>query len=169
MSIYNFVSFIGIFVLLAFAWSISADRRNMNWRLIAWGVGLQLLFGLFVFGRLALAPGKINADGEVSVGFILMFQAFPAIVFFSALMSILYFYRVLPFIIRGFAYVFTKLMRISGAESLLRLCIFQALRGNRASSCRRRLRWSSLRDMILMKSNISFLPMACWAVLKKAS
>ncbi len=72
----------------------------------------------FVFGRLALPPGSVNDAGEQSLGFFLAFQAFPTIIFFSALMSILYFVGIMPIIIRGFAYVFTRFMRISGAESL---------------------------------------------------
>lgn len=72
----------------------------------------------FLFGRLAVGPGQVNASGETSLGFILAFQAFPTIIFFSSLISILYFFNIMPIIIRGFAYVFTKLMKISGAESL---------------------------------------------------
>jgi CNT family concentrative nucleoside transporter len=72
----------------------------------------------FVFGRLALPPGAVNENGETSIGPILAFQVFPTIIFFSALMSILYFFKIMPLFIRAFAYVFTKLMRISGAESL---------------------------------------------------
>lgn len=73
----------------------------------------------FVFGRLALPPGSVNAAGESSLGFMLAFQAFPTIIFFSALISVLYFYKIMPVIIRGFAWVFTKSMSISGAESLV--------------------------------------------------
>jgi CNT family concentrative nucleoside transporter len=72
----------------------------------------------FVFGRLALPPGTTNKSGETSIGPILAFQVFPTIIFFSALMSVLYFFKIMPLFIRGFAYVFTRLMRISGAESL---------------------------------------------------
>lgn len=72
----------------------------------------------FVFGRLALPPGTTNESGETSIGPILAFQVFPTIIFFSALMSILYFFKIMPLFIRGFAYVFTRLMKISGAESL---------------------------------------------------
>jgi CNT family concentrative nucleoside transporter len=72
----------------------------------------------FLFGRLALPPGSTGDQGETSLGFILAFQAFPTIVFFSALMSILYYCNILPGIIRGFAWLFTKLMKVSGAESL---------------------------------------------------
>jgi len=150
MDIYNLVSFAGIFILIGFAWVLSADKRNMNWRVIGWGIGLQLLIAVFifvvpagaklflvvndvvvkvldsagagakfVFGRLALAPGQVSETGEESLGFILAFQAFPTIIFFSALIAILYYFKIMPLIIRAFAYVFTKLMRISGAESLV--------------------------------------------------
>jgi len=150
MDIYNLVSFAGIFVLVGFAWILSADKKNMNWRVIIWGIGLQILIALFifvvpagsklflvvndivvsildsasagakfVFGRLALPPGQVSETGEESLGFILAFQAFPTIIFFSALIAILYYLGIMPLVIRGFAYVFTKLMRISGAESLV--------------------------------------------------
>ncbi len=149
MDIYNLVSFAGIFLLLAIAWLISTfifkNTRKINWHLVGWGLGLQLLFALFifvvptgvivfqiindlavivlgaasqgasfVFGPLAIPPGV-----KGSFGFILAFQAFPTILFFSALVAILYYYPVLPFIIHLFARLFTKFMRISGAESLV--------------------------------------------------
>ncbi len=60
MDVYNLVSFTGIFVLIGFAWLLSADRKNMNWRVIGWGIFLQMLIGLFVFGRLVLAPGQVS-------------------------------------------------------------------------------------------------------------
>jgi CNT family concentrative nucleoside transporter len=150
MDIYNLVSFFGMFVLVGVAWLLSADRKNMNWRAIYWGAGLQLLIALFVFvvpagtkaflvvndvvvkvldsagagakfvfGRLAVPPGQPSEPGQESLGFILAFQAFPTIIFFSALIAILYYYRVMPLVIKAFAYVFTRLMRISGAESLV--------------------------------------------------
>jgi CNT family concentrative nucleoside transporter len=150
MDIYNLVSFTGIFILLLFAWLLSSDRRNMNWRVIIWGTCIQILIALFVFvlpvgtkaflvvndvvvkilnsagagakfvfGRLALSPGEVGETGEESLGFILAFQAFPTIIFFSALISILYYFNIMQRVIRGFAYIFTRLMRISGAESLV--------------------------------------------------
>ncbi len=149
MDIYNLISFLGIFILAAFAWVISADKQNMNWKVIGWGIILQLIFAMFIFsipagvkvflaindlvikildsaqagskfifGRLALSPGMTNESGETSLGFILAFQAFPTIIFFSSLISILYFLNIMPLIIRGFDYIFTRFMRISGAESL---------------------------------------------------
>jgi len=149
MDIYNLVSFVGIFILLGFAWLFSSNRRNVNYRVIIWALVLQFIFGAFVFlvpqgaklflylndivvkvlesasagaeflfGRLALPPGTQNDYGEDSLGFFLAFQALPTIIFFSALMSILYYYNIMQRVIKGFSYTFTKLMRISGAESL---------------------------------------------------
>lgn len=149
MDVYNLVSFIGIFALAGFAWLCSSNRRVVNWRVIIWGIGIQLLFALFIFvvpigskffllvnrlvvvvlesatagtkflfGRLALPPGTTSETGETSLGFILAFQSLPTIIFFAALVGALYYLKVMPLLVRGFAYIFTRLMRISGAESL---------------------------------------------------
>jgi CNT family concentrative nucleoside transporter len=149
MDRYNLISFAGIFFLLGVAWLFSGDKRNMNWRLIIWGIGIQMVVALFifvfppgskiflflndvvikilgsatagaefVFGRLAIQPGAVNDAGEKSLGFILAFQGFPTIIFFSALIAILYYFNVMQWVLKGFAYVFTRLMRLSGAESL---------------------------------------------------
>jgi CNT family concentrative nucleoside transporter len=149
MELYNLVSFVGIFVIAGFAWLCSNKREVVNWRVIIWGVSLQLIFAFFifvlpvgtkfflfvndivitvldsategtkfVFGRLALPPGATNADGETSLGYFLAFQGLPTVIFFAALVSALYYLKIMPLVIRGFARVFTKLMRISGAESL---------------------------------------------------
>jgi CNT family concentrative nucleoside transporter len=140
----NLTSFAGIFVLMAVAWALSAHRRVVNWRVVGWGVGLQMLFAAFIFlvpagskffllvndlvvavlnsasagsrflfGALATPPGE-----EGSLGFFLAFQALPTIIFFSALVGALYYIGIMPWLIRKFASAFTRLMRISGAESL---------------------------------------------------
>ncbi len=67
----------------------------------------------FLFGRLAIAPGK-----EGSIGFILAFQALPSIIFFAALMELLYYIGIMEKIIALFARIFIKVMGISGAEAL---------------------------------------------------
>ncbi len=126
------------------AWLFSSHKQIINWHVVIWGLLLQVLFATFifllpvggkiflaindlvvdvlncatrgsefVFGPLAISPGK---DG--SIGFILAFQALPSIIFFSALISLLYYWRVMPFLISLFARFFSKLMKISGAESL---------------------------------------------------
>jgi len=150
MNGYNLVSFLGMFALVAVAWLFSESKKTVNWRLLFWGIVIQLLFAVFifkfqtgtdaflfvndkvikvmdsasagarfVFGRLALSPGQTSETGETSLGFMLAFQAFPTIIFFSSLMSVLYFLNILPRLIRAFAYVFTQLMKVSGAESLV--------------------------------------------------
>lgn len=146
---YNLVSFAGIFVLMAFAWSLSADRKIINWRLIIWGCILQMIFALFIFvvpagadvfmfinnalvkvidvasagtkflfGRLALPPGATNEWGEESLGFVFAVQVLPQIIFFAALMAVLYYVGIMSWLVRIFAKIFTKLMKVSGAESL---------------------------------------------------
>lgn len=149
MTIYNLVSFVGIFVIMLAAWVLSSNRRVINWRVILWGTALELLLAFFIFvvpagskvflvvndavvrlldsatagtkflfGRLALPPGTKNEAGETSLGFILAFQALPTIIFFASLMSVLYYVGVMPRLIKIFSRTFTRLMRISGAESL---------------------------------------------------
>ncbi len=73
----------------------------------------------FVFGPLAVPPGTTDAAGNPSPGFILATQSLATIVFFAALVSVLYYVGVMDKIIQGFAWLFTRLMRISGAESLV--------------------------------------------------
>ena len=149
MESYNIISLLGVFIIAGMAWLCSSHRKVINWRVVFWGISLQLVFAFFiftvpagtkfflfinnavvsllesatagtrfVFGRLALPLGATNEMGETSLGNFLAFQAFPTIIFFAALVGALYYLKVMPLIIRGFAYIFTKLMRISGAESL---------------------------------------------------
>lgn len=138
------VSFAGLIGFMVVAWIFSVKRSEVNWRVILWGVLLQFAFATFIFlvpagvkffllvndfvvkvldcaargsefafGPLAAGPGK-----EGSIGFILAFQALPTIIFFSALISLLYYLQVMPRVIRLFARIFTLLMKISGAEAL---------------------------------------------------
>jgi len=71
----------------------------------------------FLFGPLALAPGTTGPGGEKSIGFILAIQVFPVIVFFSALMAVLYYYGVMQRVIQFLASIFSGSMKVSGAES----------------------------------------------------
>ncbi len=139
------ISALGLLGFMVVAWLFSVKRSSINWRVIVWGVVLQLSFACFiflvplgskifiavndfvvrvlecaargsefVFGMLAKGPGE-----EGSIGFIFAFQALPTIIFFSALISLLYYCHVMPFVIRLFSRVFTRLMKISGAEALV--------------------------------------------------
>ena len=147
MSAYNLVSFLGIFVLAGFAWLLSTDRRVVNWRVVGWGIGLQFLFAFFIFvvpagtrvfllvndiivrvletarrGPVRFRPAGrgpgTGEGGETSLGSILAFQGLSTIIFFAALIGALYYLGIMPFFVRLFAKVFTRLMRVSGAESL---------------------------------------------------
>jgi len=71
-----------------------------------------------LFGRLAVPPGETGAGGETSLGYFLAIQGLPVIIFFSALMALLYHWGAMQRVIQGFAWVFRRLMRVSGAESL---------------------------------------------------
>ena len=144
MHIQNLVSFAGLFVLMLTAWLFSANRRVFNWRCVVWGTAIQLAFGAFVFlvpagariflflsdivvkilgaatkgaefcfGPLAIPPGRPG-----HMGFILVTQGLSTIIFFASLMSVLYFLRIMPFLIKLFARFFTRAMNVSGAESL---------------------------------------------------
>jgi len=143
MTIYNLISLVGLGVLMFAGWCISRSHRLVNWRVIIWATFFQLAFAAFVFqvpaGRYGLwrasqgmvklieagnAGGKFlfgplaEPEGEKSLGFVLAFQGFPAIIFFSSLMAMLYYLRIMPMIVRAFGWVFAKSMRVSGAESL---------------------------------------------------
>jgi CNT family concentrative nucleoside transporter len=149
MDTHNLVSLLGIFVLASMAYLCSESKKNINWRVVFWGIGLQLFFAFFIFvvpvgskfflfvnkvvvevldtaaagskflfGRLAVPVGQTLDSGETSLGNFLAFQGLPTIIFFAALVGALYYLRIMPLIVKGFAFVFTKLMRISGAESL---------------------------------------------------
>jgi CNT family concentrative nucleoside transporter len=144
MSGYNLISAAGLVIVPALAWCVSINRRRVNWRVVGWGLGLQLLIGVmvfhmpgarrvfqwvndgavavidagsagqqFLFGRLAAPP-----EAESSLGFVFAFQVLPIIVFFAALMQLLYHFGVMQRVIQAFAWGFSRLMRISGAESL---------------------------------------------------
>jgi CNT family concentrative nucleoside transporter len=67
----------------------------------------------FIFGNLALGPGKGG-----SLGFFFAFQVLPTLIVFSALMSLLYHLGIMQVVVRGMAWVMAKLLGTSGAESL---------------------------------------------------
>ena len=145
---YVFRALIGILGILGLAYFLSSDRRNVNWRVVAGGLVLQIiiaagvllfpaveaLFSLiaqmfaialeisvnaagFVFGPLSDLAKMEGAFGQGN-GFVFAFMALPSILFFSALSSLLYYFGVLQFVVRKMAWVMSRVMRLSGAESL---------------------------------------------------
>jgi len=109
-----------IFILGALVFTVPATRIVLLW--INDGIMALLSAGQagsrFLFGPLALGPGQSTAAGEPSVGFILATQVLPALIFFSAIMALLYHLRFIQPIIRLFAVLFRKTLGLSGAESL---------------------------------------------------
>ncbi|MDF3019124.1 MAG: NupC/NupG family nucleoside transporter [Steroidobacteraceae bacterium] len=129
----------GLATLIGIAWLFSNNKRRIDWKLVATGVGLQIGFAALVL----LVPGGkdvFDAIGrgfvkvlsfvnegsrfifgslmdEKTFGFIFAFQVLPTIVFFAALMGVLYHLNVMQTVVRGMAWVITKVMRVSGAET----------------------------------------------------
>lgn len=131
---------IGMLVLLFIAYLLSANRKQIQWKTVGLGLLLQLVIALGVlkvgvitkvfetFGNFFVnileytGAGTSMLLGEFGnvdkYGFIFLFQALPVIIFFSALTSILYYFGVIQKLVGLLAWGLTKLLKISGAESL---------------------------------------------------
>ncbi|HZI50847.1 MAG TPA: nucleoside transporter C-terminal domain-containing protein [Terriglobia bacterium] len=168
----NLISFLGIFVFIFLAWTLSEDRKRFPWRIVVWGLGLQFAFAvlvfswrpgaqvflrlndvfnallnfskegaLFVFGSIGAETGngavltlkeyltRLGASStDPSIqnairtgtvpGMFLAFQVLTTIIFFSALLSILYYLGIMQKIVVFFARIMQHTMRVSGAEAL---------------------------------------------------
>src|SRR5271170_4902123 len=137
----RFTGVLGLLTMLILAWLFSTDRRAIRWRTVLWGLSLQLIFAVlvmrFTFGERVLAAagdgvtrmlnnafaGSSFVFGELgkqhsSLGTIVAFQVLPTIIFISALFAVLYHIGVMQIVIKGFAWIMQRTMRISGAESL---------------------------------------------------
>jgi len=175
MSWLNLLSFAGIFILCGIAWLGSENRRVIAWKVVLWGIALQLILGLlvftfpvtrfvisvisnsinaildateagarFLFGSLlvpdpnatpgpilvgrwiarAVTPAYVPVAGDrlspenLSLGYVFAFRALPSVIFFSALMSLLYYLGAIQPIVKFFAKIFRRSMNLSGAEAL---------------------------------------------------
>jgi len=133
--------FFGLVVILGIAIAFSRNRRAISWRVVAWGVGLQLLFAILVlrvpFGQEAFRwlgatvttilnfsyAGSEFVFGEIgkqrsSIGVVFAFQIMPAIIFVSALFAIMYYLGIMQVVVKALAVAMNKIMGASGAESL---------------------------------------------------
>ena len=138
---YRFTGILGILAVLLAAYLGSTNRRQIRWRTVIWGLGLQFCFAFLVlrfdYGQRAMtwAGGVVNAmlastaagtkvlfgalgTPNTSLGSIFAFQVLPTIIFISAFFAVLYHIGLMQIIIRGMAWVMLKTMRISGAESM---------------------------------------------------
>ena len=145
MTVYALQSALGLLALTGIAWALSEDRRLFSWRLIATGLGLQILIALVLtklpFARDALIAlnGLVDAlmsatnagtsfvFGYVGGGpapfdvanpqnaFVLGFQAIPLVLVISALSALLWYWRILPWVTQIFALALRKSFNLGGA------------------------------------------------------
>jgi CNT family concentrative nucleoside transporter len=131
----------GLAVLIGIAWLFSNNKKAVDWKLVLTGLGLQIAFAAFVL-LVPISGGREMFDtlgqGFVKIlsfvgagsnfifgslmdttkfGFMFAFQVLPTIIFFAALMGVLYHLGVMQFIVRIMALAITKVMRVSGAET----------------------------------------------------
>ena len=132
---------IGLGFLILMGYLLSSNRRRIDWNLVGTGLLLQLVFALLVLkvdrvaqsfdwlsqqvvtflnfsekGAEFLFGGLVN--NQETFGYIFAFKVLPTVVFFSAFTSVLYYFGIIQRVIKGFAWVMSRTMRLSGAESL---------------------------------------------------
>jgi CNT family concentrative nucleoside transporter len=129
----------GLAVLIGITWLFSNNKRAVDWKLVATGLVLQIGFASLVLlvpggrevfnwlGQLFVKVLSFVNEGSnfifgslmdtTSNGFIFAFQVLPTIIFFSALMGMLYHLGVMQAVVRVMAWAITKVMRVSGAET----------------------------------------------------
>jgi len=141
----RFIGILGIFLVLGIAFALSTNRKKINYRTVAWGLGMQLLLGLFVMktaigknifqflGKLVnklleftnegshfvfgnLVPTDPNFNNNL--GFLFAFQVLPAIIFVGSLAGIAYYLGIIQFCVKWVAKLMVMTMGTSGAESL---------------------------------------------------
>src|SRR6202140_3186295 len=137
----RFTGILGLLTMLALAYAFSTNRRAIRVKTVAWGLGLQLAFAVLVLrvdiGRRIFqwtgdkvstllsysyvgsqfVFGDLGKQGS-HLGFYFAFQVLPTIIFICAFFAVLYYFGVMQFVIRIAAWVMTRVMGASGAESL---------------------------------------------------
>ncbi len=137
----RFTGVLGLLTMLGLAYVFSTNRRAIRLKTVAWGLGLQIAFAIFVLkaeiGRRIFQAagnavnrllsysfegskfvfGELGRQGS-SLGFFFAFQVLPTIIFIAAFFAVLYHFGVMQFIIKQVAKVMTRVMGASGAESL---------------------------------------------------
>lgn len=130
----------GLLVIIAIAFAFSTNRKAISWRVVVTGLVIQVVLAAgilyvpvirFVFefvGKIFVKILDFTKTGSEFLfgefldmdkyGMIFAFQILPTIIFFSALTSVLFYYGIIQKIVYGLAWVMTKIMKLSGAESL---------------------------------------------------
>ena len=137
----SWIGIVGILLIIGLGFLFSRDRKAISWKTVLAGVGIQLVLAVLVMkwsaGQqvLAAVSGFIVqvigytdegsnflfgwlVDSADSNRYIFAFRVLPIVIFLSSLFSALYFLRVMPWIVKLFARFLTRLMGVSGAESL---------------------------------------------------
>src|SRR5579872_1109520 len=137
----RFTGVLGIAAIIFAAWFFSTDRKAVKFKIIAWGVALQFVFAYFVlkftYGQQIMqgAGDKVNqllgyanvgasfvfgslASPLGASGFVFAFYVLPTIIFMAAFFAVLYHFGIMQIIIKGAAWLMTRVMGVSGAESL---------------------------------------------------
>jgi CNT family concentrative nucleoside transporter len=130
-------SAVGLVVLIAIAWALSSNRREIPWRIVVWGLGIQ--FGLAVLllktpvgrpffdGMNALAKALIRFTdvgarfvfGSLAdTGFSFVVNVLPIIIVMGSVFSVLYHIGIMQRVVGGLSVLLARTMRTSGAESL---------------------------------------------------
>jgi CNT family concentrative nucleoside transporter len=135
------ISLLGYCALVGFAWLCSTDRAHINWRTVLGAIAIQFGFGILVlyvpagkqalewlstvvaaviaFGNdgIAFLFGGLS-DPSQSMGFVFAFKVLPVIIFFSSLISVLYYIRLMPLVVQLIGGIIRRLLGTSRAESL---------------------------------------------------
>jgi len=131
---------LGIMVLIIIAWVFSSNRRAVSWKvvftglLIQLGIALGILFVPFIedffgiVGKIFVVILEFTQIGSTflfndlmdipKTGYIFALQILPTIIFFSALTSVLFYFGIIQKVVWVMAWLLTKALKISGAESL---------------------------------------------------
>lgn len=135
------ISAAGLAVFILIALAFCSNKKSINWRLVAWGVGLQFAFALIILktslGLLVFDFARVvmtglmdfsdigsrlffgNLISDQNIGAIFAFKILPVIIFVSSLMGVLYYLRIMQVIVYAMAKVMEWTMKASGAEALM--------------------------------------------------
>lgn len=130
----------GMFALIAIAWIFSTNRYAVSWKLVGVGLFIQVLLAFAILkvpfvqhffeliGQVFLGILNFTKAGTEflfagfldteTFGFIFAFQVLPTIIFFSALTSLLFYLGIIQKVVYVIAWLITKALKLSGAESL---------------------------------------------------
>ncbi len=133
---YRLISLLGLFIFVGIGYICSNNRKLIPWNTVLWGIALQLILGVLLL-KSAIGLKTFQFLGSVAEEFLnfsdagaklvfgdgfeehfIAFKILPTLIFFSAFISLLYHYNILPRLVAIMGLVMMKTMKTSGAESL---------------------------------------------------